>query len=227
MFKREFNSDGLLLCKIQVQIFENSVDKMKCDSETFVKNFMNSEIVKMLDSEGILETNYQWRDVLDFFNDEFIVGDFEEVKYSKYEMYWIGHLYRYYSFIYMLSSDLIYRIAKPNDLRGLCLSEYTLNSSHILETTFQRLLNAYALKCLLKDPRELRHLNAEEIKNLKKGQMIKVIFKDGYYIDGFVERIEEDEEYDYEWTVSIDLLDRDTGFYILASEIDEIIILDE
>lgn len=57
--------------------------------------------------------------------------------------------------------------------------------------------------------------------------MIKVIFKDGYYIDGFVERIEEDEEYDYEWTVSIDLLDRDTGFYILASEIDEIIILDE
>ena len=57
--------------------------------------------------------------------------------------------------------------------------------------------------------------------------MIKVIFKDGYYIDGFVERIEGDEEYDYEWTVSIDLLDRDTGFYILASEIDEIIILDE
>lgn len=67
MFKRKFNSDGLLLCKIQAQIFENSVDKMKCDSETFVKNFMNSEIVKMLDSEGILETNYQWRDVLDFF----------------------------------------------------------------------------------------------------------------------------------------------------------------
>lgn len=226
MFKRDFNSDGLLLCKIQAQIFENSVDKMECDSETFVKKFMNSEIVKMLDSESILNTDYQWRDVLGFFDDE-IIGGYKGVKYSKYEMYRIGHLYRYYSFLYMLPSNLIYKIAKPNDLRGLCLSEYTLNSSHILETTFKRLLNAYALKCLLKDPRELRHLNAEEIENLKRGQMIKVIFKDGYYIDGFVERIEEDEEYDYEWTVSIDLLDRDTGFYILASEIDEIIILDE
>ena len=88
MFKRKFNSDGLLLCKIQAQIFENSVEKMKYDSETFVKKFMNSETVRMLDSESILNTNYQWRDVLDFFNNESIVGDFEEVKYSKYEMYW-------------------------------------------------------------------------------------------------------------------------------------------
>ena len=144
MFKREFNSDGLLLCKIQAQIFENSVDKLECDSETFVKTFMNSEIVRMLDSEDILDTNYQWRDVLGIFNDDSIVGDIKGVKYSKYEMYWIGHLYRYYSFIYMLPSNLIYRIVKPNDLRGLCLSKYTLNSSHILETTFQRLLNTYA-----------------------------------------------------------------------------------
>lgn len=66
MFKRKFNSDGLLLCKIQAQIFENSVEKMKYDSETFVKKFMNSETVRMLDSESILNTNYQWRDVLDF-----------------------------------------------------------------------------------------------------------------------------------------------------------------
>ena len=37
MFKRKFNSDGLLLCKIQAQIFENSVEKMKYDSETHRK----------------------------------------------------------------------------------------------------------------------------------------------------------------------------------------------
>lgn len=49
----------------------------------------------------------------------------QEGKVTKFgilhEIYWIGYLYRYFVFIYELSSVQVYKIVKPKELRGLFL----------------------------------------------------------------------------------------------------------
>lgn len=46
-------------------------------------------------------------------------------------------------------------------------------------------------------------------------------------IEGTVRFIEEDEEYDYEWVVHIDLEDQEQGFFAQQSEIKDIVILNQ
>lgn len=49
----------------------------------------------------------------------------QEGKVTKFgilhKIYWIGYLYRYFAFIYELSSVQVYKIVKPKELRGLFL----------------------------------------------------------------------------------------------------------
>ena len=49
----------------------------------------------------------------------------QEGKVTKFgilhEIYWIGYLYRYFAFIYEISSVQVYKIVKPKELRGLFL----------------------------------------------------------------------------------------------------------
>ena len=97
---RKITNDGLLLCKIQAETFEKSIDKMDTSSEIFVRRFMRSSIVKQLDNEAILATNLQANDILDFINEEYGVSNYGSVKYSKDEMYWIGYIYRYFAYTY-------------------------------------------------------------------------------------------------------------------------------
>lgn len=67
----------------------------------------------------------------------------------------------------------------------------------------------------------------KDISKLRIGQKVKVICTDDFKIKGTVSYIEEDEEYDYEWVVHLELEDKPYRFYIKQSEIKEIIILDD
>ena len=139
--KRKIDSNGLLMCKIQAQAFEHSIDRMECSSDVFVRRFMHSKIADLFDNEGILDTNYQWKDVLDFVEEEYGVSNYGSVKYSPNEMYWIGYVYRYYSYTYEMSSAQVYRIVKPKELRDVYLPYHTLDPSQAIE----RILEAKGL----------------------------------------------------------------------------------
>ncbi len=138
---RKITNDGLLLCKIQAETFEKSIDKMDTSSEIFVRRFMRSSIVKQLDNEAILATNLQANDILDFINEEYGVSNYGSVKYSKDEMYWIGYIYRYFAYTYEWTSSRIYKNIKPKELRGVYLPYQTLDPSQAIE----RILEAKGL----------------------------------------------------------------------------------
>ena len=138
---RKITSDGLLLCKIQAETFEKSIDKMDTSSEIFVRRFMRSSIVKQLDNEAILATNLQANDILDFINEEYGVSNYGSVKYSKDEMYWIGYIYRYFAYTYEWTSSRIYKNIKPKELRGVYLPYQTLDPAQAIE----RILEAKGL----------------------------------------------------------------------------------
>lgn len=130
---KKINRDGLLLCELQAKAFENSIDKMESSSEIFIRRFMKSKIAKRLDNQSILDSNIQANDILTLVDEEYGATDYGSVKYTHNEMYWIGYIYRYFSFTYDLSSSKVYKIIKPKELRGLFLPYHTMDPSQAIE----------------------------------------------------------------------------------------------
>lgn len=128
----KINKDGLLLCELQAEVFESSIDEMASSSEIFIRRFMKSEIAKRLDDVSILNTNLQASDILQLVNEEYGATNYGSVKYTYNEMYWIGYIYRYFSFIYDLTSSQVYKIIKPKELRGSFLPYHTMDPSQAI-----------------------------------------------------------------------------------------------
>ncbi|MEI3191800.1 MAG: hypothetical protein V8S36_06115, partial [Lachnospiraceae bacterium] len=55
------------------------------------------------------------------------------VKYSKNEIYWIGYIYRYFSYTYELSSVRVYKTIKPRELRELFVPYHSMDPSQAIE----------------------------------------------------------------------------------------------
>ena len=130
---KKIDRNGLLLCDLQAKTFECAVDLTSVSSEIFIRRFMNSKIAKTLDNESILQTNLHAKDILDRIEGQYGKLDYGSVKYTHNEMFWIGYLYRYFSYTYELSSLQVYKIVKPKELRGLFLAYHTMDPSQAIE----------------------------------------------------------------------------------------------
>lgn len=159
--------DGLILCGLQAQAFENSIDRMESSSEIFIRRFMKSEVAKRLDNETILDSNLQADDILDLVNEEYGVSRYGSVKYTRNELYWIGYIYRYYAYAYGLSSAQVYKVVKPKELRGLFLPYHTLDPAQAVE----RILEAKGM--LLNEEQELKR-QYEIFKRIRCGGALSI-----------------------------------------------------
>ena len=130
---KKIDKDGLLLCELQAKTFEMSIDATEVSSEIFIRRFMNSQISKSIDSCEILETNMQAKDILERIEEQYGKSNYGSKRYTKNELYWIGYIYRYFSYTYEKSSVQIYKIVKPMELRALFLPYHTLDPSQAIE----------------------------------------------------------------------------------------------
>lgn len=158
---RKISRDGLLLCTLQAEVFEKSVEQMDTSSEIFIRRFMKSEIAKRLDNESVLESNIQANDILELINEEYGISNYGSVKYTGNEMYWIGYIYRYFAFTYNKTSAQIYKIVKPKELRGLFLPYHTMDPAQAIE----RILEAKGM--LIDEEQELER-QYEIFKHIRK-----------------------------------------------------------
>lgn len=147
---KKIDKDGLLLCELQAKTFEKSRELTQSSSEIFIRRFMNSKICKSIDDGGILQTNMNDYDVVERVQEQYGESQYGSVKYTANELYWIGYIYRYYSYTYELSSIQVYKIIKPKELRELFLAYHTLDPSQAIE----RILEAKNI--LYDDERELQ-----------------------------------------------------------------------
>lgn len=138
---KKISKDGLLLCKLQAEVFEVSANKMGTSSEIFIRRFMKSKIAKRFDNESILESNIQVNDILELINEEYGISNYGSVKYSMNELYWMGYIYRYFAATYDMTSTQVYKIVKPKELRGLFLPYHTMDPIQAIE----RILEAKGL----------------------------------------------------------------------------------
>ena len=138
---RKIEKDGLLLCELQAESFEASVDSAAVSSEIFIRRFMNSKVASLMDNGDILQMNIHAKDVVDRIEEEYGNSQYGSFKYSKNEMFWIGYIYRYYAYTYELSSVQVYKAVKPKELRGLFLPYHTMDPAQAIE----RILEAKGL----------------------------------------------------------------------------------
>lgn len=133
----EIDNNGLILCDIQSMLFEESLN-LNCSTEVFIRRFMNSDISRQLDSGQILDDTLTIDDIINCLETEYGTFNYGSVKYSIYELNWIGYIYRYFCYTYDLPSKRVYKIIKPKELRSLYNAYHTLDPV----AAIQRILEA-------------------------------------------------------------------------------------
>lgn len=130
---KKIDKDGMLLCELQAKTFELSQQYTDCSSDIFVRRFMNSKVAKSFDNKEVLQTNIQPKDVLDRIEEQYGLSMYGSVKYSANELFWMGYLYRYFSYTYDLSSVQVYKVVKPKELRSVFLPYHTMDTAQAIE----------------------------------------------------------------------------------------------
>lgn len=138
---KKIDSNGLILCDIQSLLFEESL-KLNCSSDIFVRRFMNSKMAKSFDKKQILDDTLTINDIINNLEEEYGAFNYGHVKYEKNELNWIGHIYRYFSYTYDVSSKQVYKIIKAKELKGLYRAYHTFDSAYAIE----RILEAKNIK---------------------------------------------------------------------------------
>ena len=135
---RKIDKEGKRLCDIQAELFERSLVSLEMSSEVFVRRFMNSKIAGELDSKAFLDDSKTIADIFRELDDQYGESSYGSVKYDREVMYWVGYLYRYFSYTYGLSSKQAYKYLPFKYVASTFSSYHSLDVSQAIE----RLLEA-------------------------------------------------------------------------------------
>lgn len=130
---KEINKDGLLLCEIQAELFKESNFKLNCSSEVFIRRFMNSKIAIELDTSAFLDDTKTIENIFEAIENEYGKSNYGKNKFNSESLYWIGYIYRYFSYTYELTSKQVYKIVKPSELDKVYLPYHTFDPKFAIE----------------------------------------------------------------------------------------------
>ena len=130
---RKIDEIGLKLCKMQAEIFSASASETNCSSPIFMRRFMNSQVAQRMDLGGFLFEACDVGQVFQEIEAEFGESSYGKEKYTESELYWIGYIYRYWSYTYQKTSKQIYRFIKPKELRDLYYPYHSLDPAQAIE----------------------------------------------------------------------------------------------
>ena len=135
---RQLNRDAKIMMEMQAELFEKSVEKTKTSSEVFVRRFMNSSVAREFDSSAILDDTKSYSAIFSEIEEEYGESSYGSLKYNKDVMYWCGYLYRYFSYVYELSSKQVYKYLPLKYVSSTFESFHTLD----VKAAIDRLLEA-------------------------------------------------------------------------------------
>lgn len=73
------------------------------------------------------------RQIFEEIDEAFGASSYGKEKYAESELYWIGYLYRHWSYTYQKISKQVYRLIKPKELRGLYYPYHSLDPAQAIE----------------------------------------------------------------------------------------------
>jgi len=107
---KTIDREGKRLCEFQAELFEKTVTCLEMSSEIFVRRYMNSKIVRELDSGSFLEGSMGIDDIYEEMDRQYGPSSYGSRKYHRDVMYWTGYLYRYFCYCYEVSSRQAYKL---------------------------------------------------------------------------------------------------------------------
>lgn len=116
---KKIDEEGLKLCSLQADIFAMSIEVTECSSPIFIRRFMNSQVAARMDHRGFLLEASDDVSILDEVETQYGITSYGKERYNREELYWMGYLYRYWSYTYEKSSKHIYKQMKAKELRML------------------------------------------------------------------------------------------------------------
>lgn len=130
---KQMDSLGIKLCIIQANFFENSVNEFIGSSAIFIRRFAYSKLAKRMDQIAFLFGSDNPKDLYKEIEDEFGKTSYGSEKYKRNELFWIGYIYRYWSYTYEISTYDVYKIVKPSELRLLYFPYHSLDPKQAIE----------------------------------------------------------------------------------------------
>ncbi len=130
---KPIDRDGLLLCRLQGNIFASSLEYSESSSEIFMRRFMMSNLVKEFDLKAVLNDSLTIAEAFEIIEKEFGKTSYGKVKYNEEVLFWIGYLYRYMAYTYNLSSKSVYKIIKPKEINKRYYIYHTFDCSQAIE----------------------------------------------------------------------------------------------
>ena len=130
---KEWDDEGKRRAQYQGELFALSREQVASSSAIFLRRYMNSKVARRLDREGFLFEACDTETVFQEIEEEFGSSDYGKVKFEREELYWLGYLYRYWSYTRGLSSKQVYQIKKPSELRALYFPYHSLDPEQVIE----------------------------------------------------------------------------------------------
>lgn len=130
---KTMDNDGLLLCKMQGEIFEKSITLENCSSSVFIRRYMNSKICMSLDELYFLNQTTSTEQVFEEISEEYGKSTYGTIVFSNEEMYWIGYIYRYLCYTYQINSKKAYKLIKPTELKNVYYPYHTLDPMQAID----------------------------------------------------------------------------------------------
>jgi hypothetical protein len=130
---KKIDEYGKKICGFQAELFKDSIVHQACSSKIFIRRFMNSELAERIDSNGFFFESSGIIDAFEDLDEEYGPTDYGKIKYSTEELYWMGYIYRYWSYIASKSSKQIYKMIKPDELRKLYFPYHSLDPEQAIE----------------------------------------------------------------------------------------------
>ena len=86
-----------------------------------------------MDGIGFMFSACDENDILYEVEEEYGPSDYGSEKYGREEIYWIGYIYRYWAYTYETTSNHIYNLFKPKELRKLYYPYHSLDPASAIE----------------------------------------------------------------------------------------------
>ena len=128
------NGHEQMMCELQAEAFELSVEIFKCGSALFISRYMNSDIAKKLDKTND-PYNYSSPNTLITTMATLYrsLNESDGEKYPQKVMHWIGYIYRAYTLITKNTSSNIYKIIKAEKMLSLYETYHTFSPEYCVD----------------------------------------------------------------------------------------------
>lgn len=123
-----------MMCELQADVFEESINKFMCSSSFFIARFMYSDVALELDE---VDNPYNYLSKESVFRslekDYPSLNKEGEEKYSSSAIRWIGYIYRAWTIIKHHKQSFIYKYMKADKMLALYDSFHTLGVEYCVD----------------------------------------------------------------------------------------------